>query len=187
MKSCQSLPSLTPNLQFVSPCFHFILPLSLLFMTFLICFLKDSFFSSLRCYVIQDTIYFLFLLGGQHPLAVMVYVHGESFQWGAGNLWDARVLAAYGNVIVVTFNFRLGILGEIWHNWCMQLLEEALTTGCVETQQVYVCKYHRAHKNWRKCRSIIVAMISKRLFSCSVSFSAVLSYPILPPSHSHEV
>ena len=44
---------------------------------------------------------------------VMVYVHGESFQWGSGNLWDARVFASYGDVIVITFNYRLGILGKI--------------------------------------------------------------------------
>ena len=44
---------------------------------------------------------------------VMVYVHGESFQWGSGNLWDARVFASYGDVIVITFNYRLGILGRI--------------------------------------------------------------------------
>ena len=45
------------------------------------------------------------------PLPVIVYVHGESFQWGSGNLWDARVLASFGSVIVVTFNYRLGVLG----------------------------------------------------------------------------
>ena len=45
-------------------------------------------------------------------LPVMVYVHGESFQWGSGNIWDGRVLAAFGKVIVVTFNYRLGILGK---------------------------------------------------------------------------
>lgn len=44
-------------------------------------------------------------------LPVIVYVHGESFQWGSGNLWDARVLASFGSVIVVTFNYRLGVLG----------------------------------------------------------------------------
>ena len=43
---------------------------------------------------------------------VMVYVHGESFQWGSGNLWDGRVLASYGDVLVITFNYRLGILGK---------------------------------------------------------------------------
>ncbi len=43
---------------------------------------------------------------------IMIFVHGESFSWGSGNLWDGRVLAAFGNVIVITFNFRLGILGK---------------------------------------------------------------------------
>ena len=43
---------------------------------------------------------------------VMVFVHGESFKWGSGNLWDGRVLAAFGNVVVITFNYRLGILGN---------------------------------------------------------------------------
>ncbi|XP_059081378.1 neuroligin-4, Y-linked-like [Tigriopus californicus] len=42
---------------------------------------------------------------------VMIYVHGESFSWGSGNLWDARVLASYGNVLVITFNYRIGVLG----------------------------------------------------------------------------
>lgn len=31
---------------------------------------------------------------------------------GTGNMFDASVLAAYGNVIVVTMNYRLGVLGE---------------------------------------------------------------------------
>ena len=42
----------------------------------------------------------------------MLFVHGESYQWGSGNLYDGRVLASYGNVVVVTINYRLGILGN---------------------------------------------------------------------------
>ncbi|XP_060518192.1 neuroligin-4, Y-linked-like [Cylas formicarius] len=42
---------------------------------------------------------------------VMVFIHGESFEWNSGNPYDGSVLAAFGNVIVVTLNFRLGILG----------------------------------------------------------------------------
>ena len=44
-------------------------------------------------------------------LPVMLFVHGESYEWGSGNLYDGRVLASYGNVVVVTLNYRLGILG----------------------------------------------------------------------------
>lgn len=42
----------------------------------------------------------------------MVFIHGESFEWNSGNPYDGSVLAAYGKVIVITFNFRLGILGK---------------------------------------------------------------------------
>ncbi|CAB4059941.1 NLGN [Lepeophtheirus salmonis] len=36
---------------------------------------------------------------------------GESYSWGSGNLYDGRVLASYGRVIVITFNYRLGVFG----------------------------------------------------------------------------
>nr|XP_033321217.1 uncharacterized protein LOC117217606 [Megalopta genalis] len=42
---------------------------------------------------------------------VMVFIHGESFEWNSGNPYDGAILSAYGNVIFVTINFRLGILG----------------------------------------------------------------------------
>ncbi|KAM6970723.1 LOW QUALITY PROTEIN: neuroligin-2-like [Aplochiton taeniatus] len=42
---------------------------------------------------------------------VMLFVHGGSYMEGSGNMFDASVLAAYGNVIVVTMNYRLGVLG----------------------------------------------------------------------------
>ncbi|XP_033298124.1 uncharacterized protein LOC117204649 isoform X2 [Bombus bifarius] len=42
---------------------------------------------------------------------VMVFIHGESFEWNSGNLYDGTILASYGNIVFVTINFRLGILG----------------------------------------------------------------------------
>ncbi|XP_026634301.1 neuroligin-4, X-linked [Microtus ochrogaster] len=42
---------------------------------------------------------------------VMVYIHGGSYMDGSGNLVDGGVLASYGDVIVVTVNYRLGVLG----------------------------------------------------------------------------
>ncbi|CAL8308733.1 unnamed protein product [Gadus morhua 'NCC'] len=42
---------------------------------------------------------------------VMLFIHGGSFMEGSGNMFDASILAAYGNVIVVTMNYRLGVLG----------------------------------------------------------------------------
>ncbi|KAJ2944056.1 hypothetical protein O0L34_g8390 [Tuta absoluta] len=42
---------------------------------------------------------------------VLVFIHGDSFEWSSGNPYDGRILAAYGNIMVITINFRLGILG----------------------------------------------------------------------------
>ncbi|XP_053671235.1 neuroligin-4, Y-linked [Anopheles nili] len=43
--------------------------------------------------------------------AVVVFVHGESYAWNSGNPYDGSVLASYGQILVVTINYRLGILG----------------------------------------------------------------------------
>ncbi|XP_008562325.1 PREDICTED: neuroligin-1-like, partial [Galeopterus variegatus] len=43
---------------------------------------------------------------------VMVYIHGGSYMEGTGNMIDGSILASYGNVIVITINYRLGILGK---------------------------------------------------------------------------
>ncbi|XP_068221287.1 neuroligin-1-like [Palaemon carinicauda] len=43
---------------------------------------------------------------------VVVFIQGESFEWGSSSLYDGSVLAALGKVIVVTLNYRIGILGK---------------------------------------------------------------------------
>ena len=47
----------------------------------------------------------------EKKLPVLVFIHGESFEWNSGNPYDGTVLASYGDMIVVTLNYRLGILG----------------------------------------------------------------------------
>lgn len=44
---------------------------------------------------------------------VMLFIHGGSYMEGSGNMFDGSILAAYGNVIVVTMNYRLGVLGKL--------------------------------------------------------------------------
>uniref|UniRef100_A0AAG5CVE5 Carboxylesterase type B domain-containing protein n=2 Tax=Anopheles atroparvus TaxID=41427 RepID=A0AAG5CVE5_ANOAO len=46
-----------------------------------------------------------------HLKPSIVYIHGESYEWNSGNHYDGTTLAMNGNVIVVTINFRLGVLG----------------------------------------------------------------------------
>ena len=71
-----------------------------------------------------------FFAADSSPLPVMLFVHGESYEWGSGNLYDGRVLASYGNVVVVTLNYRLGILGKKYVNifgFIMQYLPHNFT------------------------------------------------------------
>ncbi|KAK3925011.1 Neuroligin-1 [Frankliniella fusca] len=49
--------------------------------------------------------------GADAPFPVVVFVHGESYEWNAGSPYDGSVLASWGHVIAITFNYRLGILG----------------------------------------------------------------------------
>ncbi|XP_019616076.1 PREDICTED: neuroligin-4, X-linked-like [Branchiostoma belcheri] len=47
----------------------------------------------------------------RYPLAVLVFIHGGGYTSGTGNAYDGTVLASHGAVVVVTLNYRLGVLG----------------------------------------------------------------------------
>jgi len=49
------------------------------------------------------------------PRPVMVWIHGGSFVNGSGGVYDARRLASRGDIVVVTVNYRLGVLGFLAH------------------------------------------------------------------------
>jgi para-nitrobenzyl esterase len=53
---------------------------------------------------------------GSERLAAMVWIHGGAFKSGSGSvpIYDGRTLAARG-IIVVTLNYRLGVLGFLAH------------------------------------------------------------------------
>ncbi|GIG64533.1 carboxylesterase/lipase family protein [Phytomonospora endophytica] len=48
------------------------------------------------------------------PLPVMVWIHGNG-SIGSGDVFDARRLAAQGEVVVVTLNYRMGVFGAYGH------------------------------------------------------------------------
>ncbi|XP_014235905.1 neuroligin-1-like [Trichogramma pretiosum] len=48
---------------------------------------------------------------GQDLLPALLLIHGDSYSWGSGNPLDGTALAAHGRLIVVSINFRLGLLG----------------------------------------------------------------------------
>ncbi|TGZ66812.1 hypothetical protein CRM22_005138 [Opisthorchis felineus] len=45
----------------------------------------------------------------RHP--VVLFVHGESYEYGSGNAYDLSVLAGFTGAVCITFNYRLGLLG----------------------------------------------------------------------------
>ncbi|KAL5962634.1 Neuroligin-1, partial [Taenia solium] len=47
----------------------------------------------------------------EHALPVLIFVHGDSYEHGSGNAYDFSLFSSLGNVIVVTLNYRLGVLG----------------------------------------------------------------------------
>ncbi|MCK2237458.1 MULTISPECIES: carboxylesterase/lipase family protein [unclassified Crossiella] len=52
---------------------------------------------------------------GGRPLPVLVWLHGGGFRNGAGSKYDPAALAARGDVVVVTLNYRLGVFGFLAH------------------------------------------------------------------------
>jgi para-nitrobenzyl esterase len=47
--------------------------------------------------------------GSRRP--VMVWIHGGAYTMGSGDIYDGSTLARAGDVVVVTLNYRLGVLG----------------------------------------------------------------------------
>ncbi|GFW67143.1 neuroligin-4, X-linked [Trichonephila clavipes] len=45
------------------------------------------------------------------PLSVMFFIHGGSYKTNGGRFYPGEWLASAGNVIVITVNYRLGVLG----------------------------------------------------------------------------
>ncbi|MBK1784876.1 carboxylesterase family protein [Prauserella sp. ASG 168] len=53
--------------------------------------------------------------GATAPKPVVVWVHGGGFYMGAGSNYHAERMAARGDVVVVTINYRLGVFGFFGH------------------------------------------------------------------------
>jgi para-nitrobenzyl esterase len=81
---------------------------------------------------------------GSHP--VLVYIHGGGWMVGAGSLgaYDGAYPAARGDIVVVTFNYRLGVFGFGLH----EDLEDPLTGSVANWGlQDQVALLHWVHDN----------------------------------------
>ncbi|XP_045187078.2 bile salt-activated lipase-like [Mercenaria mercenaria] len=50
-------------------------------------------------------------LGSSVKVPVMIVIHGGGFVVGSSNIYSGHITSAYGNVVVVTINYRLGLFG----------------------------------------------------------------------------
>lgn len=57
----------------------------------------------------------LFIFADVRGLPVVLFVHGESYSWNSGNVYDGSALAGKAGLIAVTVNYRLGVLGEFFN------------------------------------------------------------------------
>lgn len=60
---------------------------------------------------LQLNIYVPFTTFPTTPKSVMVWIHGGGYIFGTASFYDGSMIAAVGDVIVVTMNYRLGIFG----------------------------------------------------------------------------
>ncbi|XP_015588030.1 neuroligin-4, X-linked [Cephus cinctus] len=68
--------------------------------------------------------------GRKHP--VLLFVHGESYDYGSGNPYDGSVLASYTDQVVVTMNYRLGVLGFLNANMAPHLKARVANYGLMD-------------------------------------------------------
>jgi len=60
--------------------------------------------------------------GGPGQTPVMMWVYGGNYVSGTADIYDGRQLAAQGNVIVATINYRVGPFGSSLLHGCRERL-----------------------------------------------------------------
>uniref|UniRef100_A0A8C6EQY2 Carboxylesterase type B domain-containing protein n=1 Tax=Marmota marmota marmota TaxID=9994 RepID=A0A8C6EQY2_MARMA len=64
---------------------------------------------------VEDCLYLSIYAPAHAPegsnLPVMVWIHGGALVMGSASMFDGSILAAIENVLVVTIQYRLGVLG----------------------------------------------------------------------------
>lgn len=77
----------------------------------LTCFKSGKKYWILKTPYIVSVIYLLQKTGNEPLFPVVVHIHGGSFTMGGSHNYPALALASAG-LVVVTFNYRLGVLGK---------------------------------------------------------------------------
>ena len=72
-------------------------------------------------------------------LPVLLFVHGDSLLRGSGNSVDASLISFTTNIIVITINYRLGVLGKC--PACSVASQPAVRSVCHAVPRCVVCKH----------------------------------------------
>ncbi|VVD05911.1 unnamed protein product, partial [Leptidea sinapis] len=65
-------------------------------------------------------------------LPVLVYIHGDGYSSSSGSPYDGAVIASYTDLIVVTLNYRLGVLGFLNANPAPHLKARVANYGLMD-------------------------------------------------------
>lgn len=80
----------------------------------------------------------------QSHVPVMVWIHGDAYSYGSSwgpvvdneRLYDLAPISLYGNVVAVSFNYRLGPLGKyehLFHTVALESTHVSTITGFLST------------------------------------------------------
>lgn len=100
--------------------------------SFLLVYLPSSLFTIMDMYALSHSpaysilVCLTIILAGKEAirLPVLMFIHGESFEWNSGSSYDGSVLSSFANLVVVTINYRLGVLGESSFFFCEFLFRD---------------------------------------------------------------
>lgn len=80
----------------------------------------------LYLYIRVNIYILLFQKPSKSGYPVLLFIHGGSNDVGMGAMFDGDVIAGFSEIIVITFNYRLGALGKLvllLYPHCPDLLE----------------------------------------------------------------
>lgn len=92
---------------------------------------------------IKDTFLYTGMADNSRKHPVVLYIHGESYDWGSGNPYDGSVLASYTDQVIVTMNYRLGVLGFLNANMAPQTKARVANYGLMD--QIAALQWVKEH------------------------------------------
>ncbi len=108
-------------------------------------------------------------------LPVLVYIHGGGLRTGSGSEYDGAALAAEAGIIVVTINYRVGVLGFLSHP---ALEPESGNYGLEDQQAALTWVHHNIQAFGGDPGRVTIAGQSAGAFSVCAHLASAVSRPL---------